>query len=120
MVMARSSAPAIKKRPRKTTLPRTASPLSRSAVLSVVRREPLGHLLVEKLLYGGGFTGTILSDKESLDRYSTDESIFSVRPQIVLQPKTQKDIEIAVSVLGSETKRFPTLSLTPRSAGNGL
>ena len=118
--MARSSAPAIKKRPRKTTLPRTASPLSRSAVLSVVRREPLGHLLVEKLLYGGGFTGTILSDKESLDRYSTDESIFSVRPQIVLQPKTQKDIEIAVSVLGSETKRFPTLSLTPRAAGTGL
>jgi FAD/FMN-containing dehydrogenase len=37
-----------------------------------------------------------------------------------LQPKSQKDIEIAVTVLGKETKRFPSLSLTPRAAGTGL
>jgi FAD/FMN-containing dehydrogenase len=84
------------------------------------KREPLGHLLVEHLLKEAGFRGIVTSDKRMLDRYSNDESIFTIRPQIVLQPKSQKDIEIAVRVLGKETLRFPSLSLTPRAAGTGL
>jgi FAD/FMN-containing dehydrogenase len=84
------------------------------------KREPLGHLLVEHLLKEAGFRGVVTSDKRMLDRYSNDESIFTIRPQIVLQPKSQKDIEIAVRVLGRETLRFPSLSLTPRAAGTGL
>lgn len=82
--------------------------------------QPLGHLLVEHKLRQAGFRGEVSSNKDLLDRYSTDESIFAVRPQIVLQPKTGKDVEIAVRVLGAETKRFPSLSLTPRAAGTGL
>ncbi len=81
---------------------------------------PLGHLLVEKLLTEGGFHGGVSSNKDVLDRYSNDESIFTIRPQVVLQPKTARDVEIAVSVLGKETLRFPSLSLTPRAAGTGL
>lgn len=83
-------------------------------------REPLGHLLVERLLREGGFKGEVSSRKELLNKYSTDESIFSIRPQVVLQPVDSHDVEIAVSVLGRETERFPTLSLTPRAAGTGL
>ncbi len=83
-------------------------------------RHPLGHLLVEKTLREGGFRGGISSDKSVLDRYANDESIFSVRPQVVIQPKDQKDVERAVSLLAKETKRFTSLSLTPRAAGTGL
>lgn len=85
-----------------------------------LKREPLGHLLVEKILKEAGFRGGISTDKHILDRYSNDESIFTIRPQIVLQPKGQKDIETAVTVLGRETLRFPSLSLTARAAGTGL
>ncbi len=87
---------------------------------TIPKREPLGHLLVEKILKEAGFTGGISSNKEVLDKYSNDESIFTIRPQVVLQPKSQKDIEIAVTVLGKQTLRFPSLSLTPRAAGTGL
>lgn len=84
------------------------------------RSEPLGHLLVEKILGEAGFRGGVSTDKHILDKYSNDESIFTIRPQIVLQPKNQKDVEIAVTVLGKQTLRFPSLSLTPRAAGTGL
>lgn len=88
--------------------------------LQHIRRQPLGHLLVEKLLREEGFRGVVSSEKKILEAYSTDESVFSIRPQIVLQPKNQHDVEIAVRVLGRETSRFPLLSLTPRAAGTGL
>jgi FAD/FMN-containing dehydrogenase len=85
-----------------------------------LKREPLGHLLVEKLLKEAGFQGGISSSKAILDRYSNDESIFTIRPQIVLQPKNKHDVEKAVSVIARETLRFSSLSLTPRAAGTGL
>lgn len=84
------------------------------------KREPLGHLLVEKMLREAGFSGGVSTHKDILAKYSTDESIFSIRPQIVIQPKHQKDVEIAVQVLSKETTKFPSLSLTPRAAGTGL
>lgn len=84
------------------------------------RRNPLGHLLLEKQLRDRGFRGGVSSDKKFLDRYSTDESIFSIRPQLVLQPKTAGDIVVAVKTIAELTKRFPSLSLTPRGAGTGL
>lgn len=86
----------------------------------IIKRNPLGHLLIEKMLREAGFRGGVSSDKKVLDRYSTDESIFSVRPQVVIQPKTKTDVEIATTVIARETKRFSSLSLTPRAAGTGL
>ncbi len=85
-----------------------------------IKRHPLGHLLLEKKLREAGFHGGISSDKKFLEKYSTDESIFHVRPQVVLQPKHKHDIEIATKLIASETKRFSSLSLTPRAAGTGL
>lgn len=93
---------------------------SAKELLATIKREPLGHLLVEQILREAGFKGTVSTDKILLDKYSTDESIFSIRPQIVLQPTNQKDVEIAVKTLAEETERFPSLSLTPRAAGTGL
>lgn len=85
-----------------------------------MKRHPLGHLLLEQKLRAAGFRGGISSDKKYLERYSTDESIFSVRPQVVLQPKTGKDVATAAKLVAEETKRFSSLSLTPRAAGTGL
>jgi len=84
------------------------------------RRYPLGHLLIEEMLRKEGFRGGISSSKNVLDKYSTDESIFSIRPQLVLQPKTKEDIKLAVKIITREIKNFPSLSLTPRAAGTGL
>jgi FAD/FMN-containing dehydrogenase len=85
-----------------------------------IKRNPLGHLLLEKMLREAGFRGGISTKKELLDTYSTDESIFSIRPQVILQPKNRNDVEIATKVVAEQTKRFSALSLTPRAAGTGL
>jgi FAD/FMN-containing dehydrogenase len=97
----------------------SAAPVSKPGPLTI-KRNPLGHLLVEKMLREAGFRGGISSSKKVLEKYSTDESIFSITPQVVLQPKNRQDIEIATSVIARETKRFSSLSLTPRAAGTGL
>ncbi len=49
-----------------------------------VKRNPLGHLLMEKMFREAGFRGGISSDKKLLDAYSTDESIFSIRLTAIL------------------------------------
>lgn len=87
---------------------------------ATIKRNPLGHLLVEKMFREAGFRGGISSQKKLLDAYSYDESIFSVRPQVVIQPKNRRDVEIATKVISEETLRFSSLSLTPRAAGTGL
>ena len=97
-----------------------AKVINRDQLFKQRKPQPLGHLLVEQKLREAGFRGEVSSDRTLLEQYSTDESIFAVQPQIVLQPKTGKDVETAVRVLSAETKRFPTLSLTPRAAGTGL
>ncbi|MAZ56279.1 hypothetical protein CL653_00615 [bacterium] len=92
----------------------------RKEVLPILKRDALGHLLVENLLREAGFRGDISTDKDKLDEYSYDESIFAVRPQIVIAPKDGMDVQSAVKVIAKETTRFPALSLTPRAAGTGL
>jgi FAD/FMN-containing dehydrogenase len=88
--------------------------------LPLVKRNPLGHLLIEKMFRESGFRGGISSEKRVLEKYSTDESIFQINPQVVIQPKSRHDVEIATKVIARETKRFTSLSLTPRAAGTGL
>lgn len=95
------------------------SPLSKQELLQI-KRHPLGHLLLEKKLREAGFHGGVSTDKKYLEKYSTDESIFAINPQVVLQPKNKRDIEIATKLIASETKRFSSLSITPRAAGTGL
>lgn len=108
---------------KKSTAARSASikhAASKITPTSEIKRNPLGHLLMEKMFREAGFRGGISTDKKLLDAYSTDESIFSIRPQVVVQPKNRHDVEIAVKIISKETKRFDSLSLTPRAAGTGL
>tara|TARA_B100002051_G_scaffold276628_1_gene326245 strand:- start:16805 stop:18658 length:1854 start_codon:yes stop_codon:yes gene_type:complete len=120
----KKKAPA-KKTARKKSTPKTTTASIRQTAKKIektaaIKRNPLAHLLVEKMLREAGFRGGISSKKALLDAYSTDESIFSIRPQVVIQPKNRGDVEIATKVIAEETKRFPSLSLTPRAAGTGL
>ena len=94
--------------------------VAKAALAPIIKRNPLGHLLIEKMFREAGFRGGVSTDKKVLERYSTDESIFSIRPQVVIQPKNKTDVEIATKVIACETKRFTSLSLTPRAAGTGL
>ncbi len=93
---------------------------SYTPTLPIIKRAPLGHLFIEQLLREAGFRGGISSDKKILERYSTDESIFAVQPQLVIQPRNKEDVEIATKVVAREIKRFSALSLTPRALGFGL
>lgn len=132
--MPRSSAAATTKRtPTKKATPKAITKKTTEAKTATIRkvaqkikptdnikRNPLGHLLMEKLLREAGFRGGISTKADLLDAYSYDESIFSVRPQVVIQPKNRRDVEVATTIIASETERFSSLSLTPRAAGTGL
>jgi FAD/FMN-containing dehydrogenase len=61
--------------------------------------------------------GDILTDDATLTKFSTDASLFEVRPEIVIAPKTVEDIKKIVKFVAEEKKTDPTISLTARSAG---
>ena len=86
----------------------------------MTRRDPLGHLVLEQLLRERGFAGLVSTDSQLLETYSTDESVFSIAPQVVLQPRNVEDVSIASTLVSAETKRFDSLSLTPRGGGVGV
>lgn len=118
--------PAAKKQTRKKTVAKKAVKKAKVIIDKKkinpedLKRNPLGHLLIEKMLREEGFRGGVSSNKALLEEYSTDESIFSIRPQVVIMPSTKQDVEIVTRVVARETKRFDSLSLTPRAAGTGL
>ncbi len=66
------------------------------------------------------FGGTIRFDASTLDAYSTDYSIFSVRPQLVVTPKNVDDIKQLVKFVADKKKIYPTLSITARAAGTDM
>lgn len=94
--------------------------LTPDKIIHIAKRQPLGHMILEQKLQESGFRGAIITDPATLTRYSTDESVFSITPQIVLQPKRREDVEIAVRVCSEHAAHFPHISLTPRAAGTGL
>jgi FAD/FMN-containing dehydrogenase len=61
--------------------------------------------------------GDILTDDATLTKFSTDASLFEVRPEIVIAPKTVEDIKKIVKFVAEEKKNDPNISLTARSAG---
>jgi len=66
------------------------------------------------------FSGDIDDTPETLDFYSHDASMFELRPQLVIAPKTAKDVAAAVKVVNERKKQQPELSLTARSAGTDM
>lgn len=64
--------------------------------------------------------GEVINDAQTLDFYSHDASLFEVKPQVVVFPKDQKDVESLVGFVNENKKNHPDLSLTGRSAGTDM
>lgn len=66
------------------------------------------------------FRGDVVSDEQTLTLYSHDTSLFEVKPQVVVYPKDIKDVKALVEFVSKEKKKYPNLSITPRSAGTDM
>ncbi len=64
--------------------------------------------------------GDISTDNDTLMLYSHDTSLFEVKPQVVVFPKNQKDVENLIKFVEKNKKEYPNLSLTGRSAGTDM
>ncbi|MBI2009003.1 FAD-binding oxidoreductase [Candidatus Saccharibacteria bacterium] len=74
------------------------------------------HRFIE-LLKQRGFEGDIDSSKQTREFYSHDASLFEMVPELVVFPKTTKDLQELVICTHLSKKEIPNLSLTARSAG---
>jgi FAD/FMN-containing dehydrogenase len=66
------------------------------------------------------FGGDIDDAAATLEKYSHDASMFEIKPQLVIAPKTASDVALAVKLVAETKKDNPTLSLTARSGGTDM
>jgi len=66
------------------------------------------------------FTGEILYDKVTRTKYSHDASMYELVPEAVLCPQDSNDIKKLVRFVNAKKHAYPTLSITPRSAGTDV
>ncbi len=66
------------------------------------------------------FQGELLDDKQTLEAYSRDYSLFHVRPELVACPKHVEDIKTLVKFVTQEKRQGREISLTARSAGTDM
>lgn len=78
------------------------------------------HMESIKTLIPVSFSGDIDDSSAILDEYSKDTSLFSVRPELAVFPKTKEDVELVVSAVRESKDTHPTLSITGRSAGSDM
>ncbi len=64
--------------------------------------------------------GDVLTDDSTLSEYSHDASLFEIKPQVVVFPKDEKDVENLVSFVSKNKNSHPHLSLTGRSGGTDM
>ncbi|MBU6447619.1 FAD-binding oxidoreductase [Patescibacteria group bacterium] len=66
--------------------------------------------------------GDILDDQQTIQSFSHDASIFEVKPQVVIMPKSVEDIKKVVQFAAAAKKAEPNedISITPRSAGTDM
>jgi len=74
--------------------------------------------LLNELKYS--IKGDVLYDDETLFDYSHDASLFEIKPQVVVFPKDEEDVKNLVKFVSKNKKKFPSLSLTGRSAGTDM
>ncbi len=70
-------------------------------------------------------SGDVETSEEVLSKYSHDASIFEIRPQVVVFPKTDADIQNLIKFVAKHKKEHPDLNITARAAstcmsGGGL
>lgn len=63
------------------------------------------------------FKGNINTNKADRIEYSHDASIYELVPQAILEPTDSKDIQNLVAFVAEHKIAYPSLSITPRSAG---
>lgn len=66
------------------------------------------------------FKGEVHSDSETLEKMSTDASIFKVNPSLVVAPKDVEDLCKLVTFVGEKSSEGADISLTARSAGTDM
>lgn len=66
------------------------------------------------------FKGEILTHDFDLRSYSHDAGIYEMIPDAVMLPKTSADIKQLVRFVSEHKDLYPTLSITPRSAGTDM
>lgn len=71
-------------------------------------------------LAAAGFSGEMSDTEEAKQFYSHDASLFEVRPELVVMPKTSKDVQTLVRLVAEHKKAMPHLSVTARSAGTDM
>ncbi len=64
--------------------------------------------------------GDVIEDSDTLTQFSHDASLFEIKPQVVVFPKDEEDVEALVSYVAKNKKNNPELSLTGRSAGTDM
>lgn len=64
--------------------------------------------------------GDVDTSDETRAKYSHDASLFELKPQAVVFPKTAADIETLVGFVAAHKAEFPVLSLTARSQGTDM
>lgn len=71
---------------------------------------------LEKLIHG-----EVLCDNKTLKKFSKDASLFTIRPQIVVQPKDKFDIQAVVKYVNQLKQNGDEgLSITARAAGTDM
>ena len=71
-------------------------------------------------LHAHGFTGEISNDQSDCAEHATDESIFSITPELVIYPKNVSDVQLAVNIADKYSTPQTPIHLTARAAGTGL
>ena len=69
---------------------------------------------------GAIFGGEISTSSADKATYSHDASIYELRPEAILFPRTVRDIERLVKHVNKVKHDHPTLSITPRGAGTDM
>ncbi|MGH7204512.1 MAG: FAD-binding oxidoreductase [Candidatus Levyibacteriota bacterium] len=64
--------------------------------------------------------GDVMTDEATLMQHSHDASLFEVKPQVVVFPKDDADVQALIKFVSKHKKEHPELSLTGRSAGTDM
>jgi len=64
--------------------------------------------------------GDVATDEPTLSAFSHDASLFDIKPQVVVYPKDEEDVQALVKFVSEHKKEYPKLSLTGRSAGTDM
>lgn len=67
-----------------------------------------------------GFQGDLEDSAETIEKYSHDASMFELKPQLVVAPRSADDVEKLVTSVAKEKKHDSSLSVTARGAGTDM